>query len=159
MPDNILFYIFSALTLLFSIIAVTRARALTCVFYLVLAGFSTAGIFLLLGAALLSIFQILVSFGAGLTAFTLLTSVAKPRTINLSKVIVLLVSLCIVIVLSIAIWRPPFAKFPMTGMNYTSPSALGVVLLNDYLLALIFFSALLFLCFAGVLSFVRGGHK
>ncbi len=156
--EDVLFYVFAALTLLCAILVVANPFSrspVTSAMFLVLTIISMSGLFLLLQAFFLAAVQILVYAGAVMVLFLFVIMLLdlkeeQRRKIKLFGLIAGLVSVGIVVsifVKSLASIKPAAAGPTLEGETY----ALGKLLYTQYTLPFEIVSVLLLVAMVGVI--------
>jgi NADH-quinone oxidoreductase subunit J len=156
--EDVLFYVFAALTLLCAILVVANPfsrNPVTSAMFLVLTIISMSGLFLLLHAFFLAAVQILVYAGAVIVLFIFVIMLLdlkeeQRRKIKFFGLAAGLVSVGIVVsifVKSLASIRPIAAESTLEGETY----ALGKLLFTQYTLPFEIVSVLLLVAMVGVI--------
>jgi NADH-quinone oxidoreductase subunit J len=156
--EDVLFYVFAALTLLCAILVVANPfsrNPVTSAMFLVLTIISMSGLFLLLHAFFLAAVQILVYAGAVMVLFVFIIMLLdlkeeQRRKIKLFGLVAGLVSVGIVasiFVKSLASIKPAAAAPALEGETY----ALGKLLFTQYTLPFEIVSVLLLVAMVGVI--------
>jgi len=156
--EDVLFYVFAALTLLCAILVVANPfsrNPVTSAMFLVLTIISMSGLFLLLHAFFLAAVQILVYAGAVIVLFIFVIMLLdlkeeQRRKIKFFGLIAGLVSVGIVVsifIKSLASIKPLAAEPTLEGETY----ALGKLLFTQYTLPIEIVSVLLLVAMVGVI--------
>jgi len=156
--EDVLFYVFAALTLLCAILVVANPfsrNPVTSAMFLVLTIISMSGLFLLLHAFVLAAVQILVYAGAVIVLFIFVIMLLdlkeeQRRKIKFFGLIAGLVSVGIVVsifIKSLASIKPLAAEPTLEGETY----ALGKLLFTQYTLPFEIVSVLLLVAMVGVI--------
>ncbi len=140
---TVLFYVFSAILLGSAVLVITARNPVYSALYLVLAFFSAAALFLLLGAEFLGLILILVYVGAVMVLFLF---VVMMLDINLARLregflrylpLGLAVALVGVLELSAVFWTAPLGRLtaPAGSLSHgtSNTRALGTLLYTHYL--------------------------
>jgi len=138
----ILFYLFSFLAILSAVMVISSKNPVHSVFFLILAFFNSAGLFLLLGAELLAMLLIIVYVGAVAVLFLF---VVMMLNINFAKMkegllrhmpLGILVAALLVGELLFVIYWSPLGQAPIplesVASAKTNTEAIGNVLYTDY---------------------------
>lgn len=141
MIESILFYILAAATIIAALAAITRVNAVMSAVWLVVCLMAAAGIFALLNAPFLAVFQVLIAAGAVMVLFLFVLMLvdegpegARARVINFGKVLGALSAAYLGIVLLIAALKSPSQMKPVSGEAFESPLTLGQILFSKYAL-------------------------
>ena len=156
--EDVLFYVFAALTLLCAVLVVANPfsrNPVTSAMFLVLTIISMSGLFLLLHAFFLAAVQILVYAGAVMVLFLFVIMLLdlkeeQRRKVNFFGFIAGLVSVGIVVsifIKSLASLKPGGAEPALEGETY----ALGKLLFTQYTLPFEIVSVLLLVAMVGVI--------
>ncbi|MGV3774997.1 MAG: NADH-quinone oxidoreductase subunit J [Verrucomicrobiales bacterium] len=156
-PQDIAFFVFSALTLLCGIMVISRKNPVTSAMFLVLCIISMAGLFVLLHAFFLAAIQVIVYAGAVMVVFLFVImlldlKVEQARKFKAITGILAFLSVAAVagVIISI-IWKtnPSAGLAPAEVIGGTSP--LGMLLFNKFLLPFEIMSLLLLVAMVGVI--------
>jgi NADH-quinone oxidoreductase subunit J len=156
-PQDIAFYICSALTLLCGLVVITKKDPVTSALFLVLCIVSLAGLFLLLHAFFLAAVQVLVYAGAVMVLFLFVIMLLDlkqeaRRRINAVRALLGVLSVAAVAALVLrAIWKNnPGAGFPGSDLvGGTAP--LGNLLFHNFILPFEILSLLLLVAMVGAI--------
>jgi NADH-quinone oxidoreductase subunit J len=156
-PHDIAFFVFSALTLLFGIMVISRKDPVNSAMFLVLCIVSMAGLFVLLNAFFLAAVQILVYAGAVMVLFLFVVmlldlKVEQARKIKVITGVIGFVSVAVVgaIILHI-LWKNPVSPGLAPPEVVGATSALGLLLFKKFLLPFEILSLLLLVAMVGVI--------
>ena len=157
---DIIFYLFAAVTLLSALFVVTSRNIVHSAFYLLFTFFGVAGIYVMLGADFVAIVQLIVYVGGililllfGVMITNKITNVdIKSGTINTLPAAIGL-GLFTGIIGSVILntnWRVVDSEMPQSTL-----SALGQMLLNEYVLVFELLGILLLIALVGAASMAR----
>ena len=157
---DIIFYLFAAVTLLSAFFVVTSRNIVHSAFYLLFTFFGVAGIYVMLGADFVAIVQLIVYVGGililllfGVMITNKITNVdIKSGTINTLPAAIGL-GLFTGIIGSVILntnWRVVDSEMPQSTL-----SALGQMLLNEYVLVFELLGILLLIALVGAASMAR----
>ena len=157
---DIIFYLFAAVTLLSAFLVVTSRNIVHSAFYLLFTFFGVAGIYVMLGADFVAIVQLIVYVGGililllfGVMITNKITNVdIKSGTINTLPAAIGL-GLFTGIIGSVILntnWRVVDSEMPQSTL-----SALGQMLLNEYVLVFELLGILLLIALVGAASMAR----
>jgi NADH:ubiquinone oxidoreductase subunit 6 (subunit J) len=156
--NEALFYILASSTCIFAVACVARPGAVFSV--APLCGFilSTAGLFILMGAALEAfIFASIMGGAAVIMYFFGASAVDSPylpkkrHAIRFAGIVGMISAIYLTAVLSMAMLRPPFVESPMSGSSFESASIVGNSFLSTHMLHAMVIAAML-ICAAVALS-------
>jgi NADH-quinone oxidoreductase subunit J len=156
-PQDIAFYICSALTLLCGLVVITKKDPVTSALFLVLCIVSLAGLFLLLHAFFLAAVQVLVYAGAVMVLFLFVIMLLDlkqeaRRRIHAVRALLGVLSVAAVAALVLrAIWKNnPGAGLPASDLvGGTAP--LGKLLFHNFILPFEILSLLLLVAMVGAI--------
>ena len=157
---DIIFYLFAAVTLVSAFLVVTNRNIVHAAFYLLFTFFGVAGIYVMLGADFVAIVQLIVYVGGililllfGVMITNKITNVdIKSGTINTLPAAIGL-GLFTGIIGSVILntnWRVVDSEMPQSTL-----SALGQMLLNEYVLVFELLGILLLIALVGAASMAR----
>lgn len=162
--EAILFYILSALTVIFAIFAITRVNPIAVAVFLAACFVSIGGIFGLLGAPLIALFQIILTAGAVMVFFIFVIMMMnldpdsfRGRRISLIKILASFLAAYFLAITLIAVVRPPFLALPDKINEFSSAHLMGKILTEDYAIPFELMSVLLLT--AMVAAFVMGRRQ
>jgi NADH-quinone oxidoreductase subunit J len=153
---QILFCIFSAITLVTAFLTIYSKNPIHSAIYLVISFFSIAGHYLLFNAQFLAVVHIIVYSGAimVLFLFTIMLmnlnkeeEVHKPRFTRFGAVS--LICLMCVVLISIFVNSKPIVEYESSTADFQSIKVLGKVLLNEFMVPFEFASVLLLVAMIG----------
>lgn len=158
-PQDIAFYICSALTLICGIVVITKRDPVGSAMFLVLCIVSLAGLFVLLHAFFLAAVQVLVYAGAVMVLFLFvimlldLKAEVKRRIRKVRGALGLLSVGAVAAILIQIIWRNPAGTATLNGaadlVGGTAP--LGTLLFTNFILPFEILSLLLLVALVGVI--------
>ena len=153
--QDILFYIFAALTLICGALVILNRNPVNSAMFLVLSIASMAGLFVLLHAFFLAAIQIWVYAGAAIVVFLFIIMLLdlkdeQRRKLNLFGVIGGVVAVCAI---GFVLWQATFKSSIeiTTNMKEGDTITLGKMLFNSYALPLEILSVLLLVAMVGVI--------
>lgn len=137
----ILFYVFSLLTLLSALMVISSSNPVHSVFFLILAFFNAAGLFILLGAELIAMMLVIVYVGAVAVLFLFVVMMLNINFIKMKEGFMkyLPVGMMVAVLLFVEIFFVLYTsseKIPVLNSvpkNITNAEAIGRVLYTDYI--------------------------
>lgn len=157
-PQDIAFYVFSALTLICGIVVITKRDPVGSAMFLVLCIASLAGLFVLLHAFFLAAVQVLVYAGAVMVLFLFVImlldlKVEVKRRIRAARAVLGLISVAAVAAIVIQlIWRDKPTGGTLAGTDLVGGTgALGTLLFTRFVLPFEILSILLLVAMIGVI--------
>ncbi len=139
MIESILFYGFSILAALTALVAITRANPLFTALWLVVCFMAVAGIFGLLSAPIVALFQVLLAAGAIMVLFIFVLMFVdldargfSHMDVKISKFVGVFVSAYLIVMAALAFMRVPRVPAPETSDTFTNVATLGQLLSNEY---------------------------
>jgi len=158
-----LFFVASAVAVLATILAITRANAVHALLYFVVSLFSAAFLFLLLGAPFVAALEVIVYAGAIIVLFLFAVMLLNlgPRSVDEEKkrlsagIWVGPTILALVLALELA-WVFTRGGEAVSGVTRVGPKAVGMALFGPYVLAVELASMLLL---AGLVGAYHLGRK
>jgi NADH-quinone oxidoreductase subunit J len=170
---GLLFYIFSLMTIISSVIVVSSKNNIYSALWLIMAFFNGSGLFLLLGAEFISMLMIIVYVGAVMVLFlfVVMTTHNKLLIKNIFgkySFLCILLAIFMVIDLYVAydttlnqsrfLLSAPSIPIPDTSI-ISNTQAIGMILYTDYLLPFIIAAIILFIAMIGAIVITIKNHK
>lgn len=161
--ETILFYILAVTSVVLAIFAITRVNPLSTAVFLIGCFISIAGLFGLLAAPLIAIFQILLAAGAIMVLFVFVIMLIKldaeafaGRPLRVPKIVGAFLAAYLLAIAAIAIIRPPFSFAPTISDSYSDTQTFGNLLVGNYAIP---FELLSVLLLAAMVSAVAIGRR
>lgn len=161
--EAILFYILAVTALVSALFAITRISPLACALWLVVAFLAVGGIFGLLAAPVVALFQILLAAGAIMVLFIFVVMLIdldsqsfRGREIKFAKVIGAFAAAYLAAMVVLVLFRSHIIKAPAVVDEYLAPSTLGSLLVIDFAIPFELISVLLLIA---IVSAVVMGKK
>lgn len=155
--QDIAFYIFAALTLIFGVLVITSKNPITCAMFLVLCIVSLAGLFVLLQAFFLAAVQVVVYAGAVMVLFLFVIMLMDIKEEVRRKIKAARGVLGAIAVGAVAVFMVRVIWHSVPGMTLAATPAtgatpdLGKLLFTNFLLPFEILSLLLLVAMVGVI--------
>ena len=137
--ESFLFYGFASLAVITALVAITRANPLFTALWLVVCFMAVAGIFGLLDAPIVALFQILLGAGAIMVLFIFVLMFVdldahgfSHMDVKISKFVGVFASAYLIVMAALAFMRVPRVAAPETDDVFTNVATLGRLLSNEY---------------------------
>jgi len=162
MLETILFYSLAIVAVVSALLVITRTNPIASALMLVVCFLATAGIFAMLGSVFLAVIQVLIYAGAIMVLFIFVImlihtepGMLKKRMVTFGKILGAAAAGYLAIVLSLAVWRPPFVEAPTAGETFLAPATMGRALLTQYILPFEILSVILFIAIVGAVVLAK----
>ncbi len=167
MIQTIVFWVFAVIAVVAAWMMITRRNPVHSAMFLVLCFACLAGLYVLLSAPLLAVLQVAVYAGAIMVLFLFVVmllageqrEVTAPDPLPVMRYLGVALSLALVVVLSVVLWRSPIRGIP--GSIDTSTQVLrntelmGEALYGSFLLPFEVTSLLLLIAMVGVITLAK----
>ena len=154
--ESVLFYIFSGVSIISSLLLITRANPLMSALWLVLALAATAGIFALLSAPFLAVIQVLVYAGAIMVLFLFVIMLIqlgpqqlKPRFIRFGKIFGAALGIYFLLLIGFSLTSSTTMPAVALSVTFGDPGVLGELLMTKYLVPFEVISVMLLVAVVG----------
>jgi NADH-quinone oxidoreductase subunit J len=162
MLETILFYSLAVVAVISALLVITRRNPIASALMLVVCFLATAGIFAMLGSVFLAVIQVLIYAGAIMVLFIFVImlihtepGMLKKRMITFGKILGAAAAVYLAIVLSLAVWRPPFVEAPTAGETFLAPATMGRELLTQYIFPFEILSVILLIAIVGAVVLAK----
>lgn len=161
---GVIFYLFAAIIIVSTVLAVTRRNLVHAVIFLIVSFFGSAGLFYLLGAPFLAALEIIIYAGAIMILFLFIVMMLKVEALRermfASRQWIPAVFLCaaVLILTGLVGFTLPGSRSPM-ATALAEPGAFGTFLFQDHWLSIEIVSLLLLVALIGALYLGRHAEK
>ena len=152
--EAILFYLLATIAVVSAVLAITRVNPLACALWIVVCFIAIGGLFGLLAAPVVALFQILLAAGAIMVLFIFVIMMVnlqwfKGRIIRFGKVIGVFAAAYLAVVITVILLKAPRGVAPVLDDAFGSPTTLGHLLVYDFAVPFELISVLMVIAMVG----------